>query len=544
MAALNMSYDTRGGYGMKIQAVVCVVVVGALLFSSNVVLGEVSLPDEVPGITTQTAQKDKAAIVMIQSVVSGTVSWPSYTMELAADEDIVGTWQSTDGTDTVIFYANGEFGGSYTGTNPLTYSGTYTVQGNILTITYITPITNTAQFTLSISGDTLTLNGYAYTKISGAAAEDDIVAIAENFIYVRDTGINAIIETADVETGASGTGFIISPDGYILTNAHVVLAEKDPIETILNKFIYTLAQAMLSEVSKYYNIPQDDQEALVEMLLLNFLDYFTENGGDVTDIATNYYVLSGMGTPGEDIASKSWSATVKKQGTAYTDVGGESSWGKDIAIIKVDKTGLPTVTLGDSNKVQVGDSVFVIGYPTIGAVEEFFEPAAIFEPTVTQGVISAKKTLKTGIETFQTDTAINHGNSGGPAYNNKGEVIGIATFGAGPETGIANIMFLMPINLAQEFMNELNVKNEHSILDTKYAEALNAFWNRDCYKTIDKMNEVLALYSEHPYAQQYITESNRAIAAGEVPKTGTPGFELLLAVCAIAFVYLWKRKII
>ncbi len=524
---------------MKNQLLVSLVVVGALIFSSTSVLGAVSLPDKVPGITTQTAQKDKAAIVMIQSVVTGTVSWPSYTIELAADESIVGTWQSTDGTDTVIFYANGEFGGSYTPTS-LIYSGTYTIQGDILTITYITPVANIVQFTLSISGDTLTLDGYAYTKISGATTDDDIVAIAEDFVFVRYTGIDATIETEEIETGASGTGFIISPDGYIITNAHVVLAGEDPIETILIEFIYAFAEGMLSEVSQYYNIPQEDQEELVEILLDKFLDYFVENGGDVTDVATNYYVLSGMGAPGEDMAAKSWSAVVKKQGTAYTEVEGESSWGKDIAIIKVDETGLPTVILGDSSKVQVGDTAFIIGYPTIGLVEEFFQPEAALEPTVTQGVISAKKTLKTGIEAIQTDAAINHGNSGGPAYNDDGEVIGIATFGAGPETGVANIMFLMPINLAKEFMNELNVENEHSILDTKYAQALNAFWSRDCYTTIDKMNEVLALYPDHPYAQEYIAECERAIAAGEVSKT--PGFELILVVCAIALVLFWKRK--
>jgi len=526
---------------MKNQLLFSLVAVGVLIFSSTLALGAVSLPDNVPGITTQTAQKDKAAIVMIQSVVTGTVLWPSYTMELAADESIVGTWQSTDGTDTVIFYANGVFGGSYTGPNPLSYSGTYTIQGDILTITYTIPVINVVQFILFISGDTLTLDGYAYTKISGATADDDIVAIAENFIFAVDTGIDATIETAEIETGASGTGFVISPDGYIITNAHVVLAGEDPIETVLIEFIYAFAEGMLLEVSQYYNIPQEDQEEMVEILLVKFLDYFVENGGDVTDVATKYYVLSGMGTPGEDIAAESWSAVVKKQGTAYTEVGGESSWGKDIAIIKVDEAGLPTVTLGDSSKVQVGDTVFIIGYPTTG-IEEFFQPESTLEPTVTQGVISAKKTLKTGIETFQTDAAINHGNSGGPAYNDDGEVIGIATLGAGPETGIANIMFLMPINLVKEFMNELNVENEHSVLDTKYAQALNAFWNRDCYTTIDKMNEVLALYPGHPYAQEYIAECERAIAAGEVSKPETPGFELIFAICAIALVLFWKRK--
>ena len=88
------------------------------------------------------------------------------------DESIVGTWQTTDGTDTVIFYANGAFGGSYTGPNPVSYSGTYTIQGNTLTITYITPPPqNTVQFTFTISGDTLILYdpqtgvSESYTKI-------------------------------------------------------------------------------------------------------------------------------------------------------------------------------------------------------------------------------------------------------------------------------------------------------------------------------------------------------------------------------------------
>ncbi len=122
----------------------------------------------------------------------------------------------------------------------------------------------------------------------------------------------------------------------------------------------------------------------------------------------------------------------------------------------------------------------------------------MLEPTVTQGVISAKRTLRTGVEVLQSDAAINHGNSGGPAYNEKGEVIGIATFGAGPETGVEAIKFLMPINLGKQFMKELNVENEHSAIEAKYAEALSAFWGRDCRKAIARMKEVLSLYPGHP----------------------------------------------
>jgi serine protease Do len=522
---------------IKTKLLINLVIAGILMLSSNSVFAAVSLPDEVPSIATQTAQKDKAAVVLISSVVTGLVSWPSFTMKLAVDENILGTWQHP--AETVIFNADGRFSCITIDENEL--SGTYATEGNSITLYYAAPVIITEDFTYTISGNTLTLNEYSYTKISEETTDDDIVAIAENFMFVMETGINAALETDVISSGASGTGFIISPDGHIITNAHVVLAGEDLTDMIAIEFVYNLTDAFSEEFSQYYDIAQEDQEAIVEILVDKFVDYFVENNGDITDITTDYYVVNGVPSPGEDIEAKSWPAVVKNQGTAYTEVGEESSWGEDIAIIKVEKNGLPTVNLGDSSKVQVGDSVFIIGYPTIG-LEEFFQPESILEPTVTQGMISAKRTLKTGVETFQTDAAINHGNSGGPAYNDKGEVIGIATFGAGPETGIEAIKFMMPINLAKEFMEELNIENEHSVLDTKYAEALNAFWNRDCYTTIDKMNEVLVLYPDHPYAQEYIDECNRAIVAGEVSEPETPGFELILAVCVIALILFWKRR--
>jgi len=295
----------------------------------------------------------------------------------------------------------------------------------------------------------------------------------------------------------------------------VALQGSDPEQMLTEALFYQFQDDFVQEVSQYYKLSDADKAAVVDLLLGKFADYFRENG-QITNINVNYYVMNGVSQPGEDLKAKSWPATVKKIGNVIEKVGGQVTWGKDIAILKVEKTGLPTVTLGDSEKVQVGESVFVMGFPGLGGAESFFNPESALEATITRGVISAKRTLPNGIVIFQSDAAINHGNSGGPVYNDSGEVIGIATFISGNRADIQDIGFLLPINIVKEFMNEINIQNKKSLVNDKYKAGLEAFWRKDCSTTINEMRTVLTLYPGHPYAQDYITECERAIAAGEV----------------------------
>jgi S1-C subfamily serine protease len=500
-------------------------VVGAALIVTFLMTTEaiaISLPEQVPGIAARTAQKDKAAVVLINSIVTGTAVMPSFSLiqgGTAGSGGLEATWQSP--LETVTFSQGGQF----TGTNLQTgfFSGTYSVQGNTITATFTYPIPTVVVFTYTISADTLTLSNPqlgtdVYTRATPATpASDDVVENAKTLLIVKQEGPAATLLTEQVSSGASGTGFIVSPDGYVVTNAHVVLAGKDQKTMLVEALAGMLQNQLLAEASQYYNIPPADKEQVVQVLFEKFAAYFAQNG-DITEITLNHYVVNGIASPGEDLKVKSWSGVVRKQGTVYEKIEGEISWGQDVAVIKVETTHqLPTVTLGDSSKIQIGDPIFIIGYPGF-KLEGFFKASSTLEPTVTQGVISARRTLKTGVEAIQTDCAINHGNSGGPAYNDQGEVVGIATFGAGPEDGIEAIKFMMPISLGQQYMSELNVENEHTTLDEKYLEGLTAFWNRDCQIAIDRMEEVLTLYPGHPYAQDYINEAERAMMAGEVSK--------------------------
>ncbi|HEX3730099.1 MAG TPA: Do family serine endopeptidase [Opitutaceae bacterium] len=122
----------------------------------------------------------------------------------------------------------------------------------------------------------------------------------------------------------------------------------------------------------------------------------------------------------------------------------------DVAVIKVDATRLPAITLADSDKLRVGDIVFAVGNP--------FE----LEETVTMGIVSAKGRQVgiledvQGYENFiQTDAAINLGNSGGALLDAKGRLVGINSAIISPSRGSIGIGFAIPVNLAATVMRSL-----------------------------------------------------------------------------------------
>ena len=127
-------------------------------------------------------------------------------------------------------------------------------------------------------------------------------------------------------------------------------------------------------------------------------------------------------------------------------VGGDER--SDIAVLKIEAKKLPTVRIGDSAKVRVGEWVMAIGSP-FG-----------FDYTVTKGIVSAKqRSVRSGrdryVPFFQTDVPINPGNSGGPLFNLDGEVIGVNSQIYTRTGSFAGISFAIPINLAMTVARQL-----------------------------------------------------------------------------------------
>ena len=118
----------------------------------------------------------------------------------------------------------------------------------------------------------------------------------------------------------------------------------------------------------------------------------------------------------------------------------------DVALLKIEATGLPRVVLGDPDKLRVGDWVVAIGSP-FG-----------FENSVTAGIVSAKGRAlpqENFVPFIQTDVAINPGNSGGPLFNMKGEVVGINSQIYSRTGGFMGLSFAIPIDVAMDVQNQL-----------------------------------------------------------------------------------------
>ena len=118
----------------------------------------------------------------------------------------------------------------------------------------------------------------------------------------------------------------------------------------------------------------------------------------------------------------------------------------DLALLKVEATGLPVIGLGDSAALQVGEPVMAIGNP-FG-----------LEQTVTTGIVSATgRVIGAGPydDFIQTDTSINPGNSGGPLINARGQVIGINSIIFSRTGGSVGIGFAIPVNLAKSVFSQL-----------------------------------------------------------------------------------------
>ena len=329
------------------------------------------------------------------------------------------------------------------------------------------------------------------------------------------------VSTELMSTAAVGTGFIVTPDGYMVTNAHVIHTDEEELTlqfamSSLEQYAVSATNSFMEEMRRQgYQMSQEEWDGIA-----NVWYRLLANSMEITNLQTSYQCFIGNVTPGSDVSAKGRGLDLRKIG--------EPIPGKDIAILKMEGTNLPTVKLGDDTKLKTGDRVYAMGYPAVATVTEVLNIAqAIQEPTLTQGIISARKEMAGGWSILQTDASIHGGNSGGPLFNEDGEVIGVNTFGmldAASGAEVSGVNFAIPISIAKQFLSEINVEPAESTFTKNFNTALSAYNSGDYNTARDLLRGINETNPGFPVVQELLAEARQAADENPQPET-TPADE-------------------
>lgn len=375
-------------------------------------------------------------------------------------------------------------------------------------------------------------------QINAATSESDIINALINELLNNPAkyiipGSGTRTMTGE-QTGGSGTGFIVTPDGYLVTNAHVVKQTDEELKQSLA--LVALADIVESDILDLETalgttLSEEQVQKMSEALASAYASYLT-----ISNSSSESQMFMGVAVPGL--------GTVQKGMTCEIVKAGETTPGKDVAILKVNADNLPTVTLGDDTAVKDGEQAIALGYPGVATFNPLIEQTEEnIKPTLTVGSVSGRKTMPGGWEVLQTDTAITHGNSGGPLFNSKGEVIGITTFGSvqqnqttGAVEEIQGYNFAVPTTIVKQFLTESNITPTQGALTKTYHEAVDLAANSHYSAARDKFKEVQDANPGFPYVSDEIANCTAQINAGNDVSTFPIPIWLIVVVIVLVIV--------
>lgn len=293
------------------------------------------------------------------------------------------------------------------------YGGAYLARSSDSAAVSAEAETEVSTFTQATSAATAasdTSNDEAVASSLGSAASSDGSLTTKEIIEKVTPSVAFITAQFTGASGtSSGTGIVFSSDGYIVTNAHVITTE---VTTYANN-------------SNGYSDP-------FSSFFGNFYGYNTQTQ-----------------TQTEVVEADKVTVTLS-DGTEYEAeiIGSDSN--TDLAVLKIEATGLTAAEIGDSSALEMGDKAVTLGYPLGLGLSASDGIISGLDKEMSVEVAGGTTTMTL----IQTDAAINSGNSGGPLINEYGQVVGI-TSSKLVASGIEGVGFAIPITDALPILNEL-----------------------------------------------------------------------------------------
>ncbi len=304
-------------------------------------------------------------------------------------------------------------------------------------------------------------------------------------------------QTVKTGAGGSGSGFIINPDGWILTSGHVIAEIRDP-GSLQNELLRNGAiSALLKE------FPADDLRRLYQgdRLEGHIVALATIGRVDHVTVVNDVDLSNGEKLP---FRIERYSPAVDEHGS-------------DLALLRVSgRRNLPALRLGDSDSVSVGDSVWSIGYPAVARSTDdliggWLSRESDLEATLSNGTITAIKNDINNTPVFQSNVGIYQGNSGGPAVNRDGDVVGISTWG---RSDADQIKFLVPVNVAKNFLLGTHVTfHAGGDFNRHWHAALHAAGDGDWTSARNELVLASAIFPNSPDLVRFRRDVDRGLAS-------------------------------
>jgi serine protease Do len=324
------------------------------------------------------------------------------------------------------------------------------------------------------------------------------------------------------EITSNGTGFLVTEDGYVATNCHLI--DRDNAFIRRQFFLSAFQQITEANISALENawatkFSEQQKSILYNTYASVYARLFSIALYDLKkEIYVEYSVDTDKGTTG----------SVKK--SAHVIIKGQPMPGKDIAILKIEgDSTLPTLKIAQDELPKVGEQLFVYGFPSPVTNNNYLASESAIEPTLTTGIVSALKKSVAGWPLIQMDANINRGSSGGPVCNERGEVVGLTTFGSIENSGglAAGLNFAIPVSILQEFLDSAGVIAHTGQTSQLFGEAV-VLYDRGYFQdAIKKFAEVKELNPRFPGLAYYIKDSEKHIRQNEEKNSSMIRVDLL-----------------
>jgi len=316
-----------------------------------------------------------------------------------------------------------------------------------------------------------------------------------------------------VDQELAGSGFIVDPNGYILTNSHVI-STVEIQQSIIEQLLATqiLGQLSTTNLAETSSLSQDAQ---IQSFLQSAVTYLLKRS--TLTLQSNITVLNPASSSQtdslQDIIANGFPATILSVNNNFLNDG------NDIGLIKINQQNLPSISLDSVEPLTEGQPIYAIGFPGTADINI----AGFTQPSVTPGSINAiKPSDNNTFQVIQTDVNVSPGSSGSPILDSQGRVIGLITFGSSPDIaaqGGNSFAFGIPIALGETILTQNNIP--YSATDTYYNHVFNGIallQNNRCKQAIVEFqtaNQMNPSFVPSNSLQSYISQCQAIIASGD-----------------------------